>query len=279
MEKTRKIMIVEDDRTTAVYEKKVLQNNGYDVVIAHSGESAIELVSGKDRVDLILMDIDLGSGIDGKETANIILKEKDIPIVFLTSHCEKEMVDRVHQITRYGYILKNSGEFVLLSSIKMAFELFKALKIAWNQKENFRTLYESIAGGVLVVNEDYIIEDVNDITCELTGFHREELVGQLCDKLCPKGSESKKCPIWADGLDGFTGMDTKIKCNGKNMTPILKNARRMAISGKRMIFENFQDITSHKDSEMEILRVLKEKEDRIKYLEEKIKCNMGNNPE
>ena len=58
-------MIVEDDRTTAVYEKKVLQNNGYDVVIAHSGESAIELVSGKDRVDLILMDIDLGSGIDG----------------------------------------------------------------------------------------------------------------------------------------------------------------------------------------------------------------------
>ena len=62
-------------------------------------------------------------------------------------------------------------------------------------------------------------------------------------------------------------MDTKIKCNGKNMTPILKNARRMAISGKRMIFENFQDITSHKDSEMEILRVLKEKEDRIKYLE------------
>gem|GEM_PF-4130888 len=88
----------------------------------------------------------------------------------------------------------------------------------------------------------------------------------------PRGSESKKCPIWAEGLNGFTGMDTKIKCKDREMTPILKNARRMVINGKRMIFENFQDISVHKISEMELLRKLKEREKEVKAMEEQIKA-------
>ena len=36
------------------------------------------------------------------------------------------MVDKVKGITRYGYVLKNAGEFILLESIQMAFELFEA---------------------------------------------------------------------------------------------------------------------------------------------------------
>ena len=49
-----------------------------------------------------------------------------MPIVFLTSHAERETVERVRGITRYGYVVKDSGDFVLQSSIEMAFELFGA---------------------------------------------------------------------------------------------------------------------------------------------------------
>jgi hypothetical protein len=38
-------------------------------------------------------------------------------------HSEKDIVDRVKGITRYGYVLKNSGEFILIESIAMACEL------------------------------------------------------------------------------------------------------------------------------------------------------------
>jgi two-component system, sensor histidine kinase PdtaS len=34
------------------------------------------------------MDIDLGKGLDGTETAEIILKTKQLPIVFMSSHTE-----------------------------------------------------------------------------------------------------------------------------------------------------------------------------------------------
>lgn len=273
MKKSRKILLVEDDRITATLGEKLLIKNGFDVLTANSGEMAIGIVNEAPSIDLILMDIDLDSEMDGTEAARIILENNNIPIVFLTSHSEKSMVDRVKKITSYGYILKDSGEFVLISSINMAFELFEALNLALKQEENFRTLYESISGGVLVVNNEYIIEDVNDITCELTGFSKEELVGQLCDKLCPKGSESRKCPIWEEGSEGFTGMDTSIKCSDDSKTPILKNARRMVINGQRMIFENFQDISQQKSSELEFQKLIEEKDQKIRELEEVIKHN------
>ncbi|HML26029.1 MAG TPA: PAS domain-containing protein, partial [Methanomethylovorans sp.] len=83
--------------------------------------------------------------------------------------------------------------------------------------------------GTLIIGQDYIIEDVNHKTCEITGFSKEELVGQLCDILCPKGSGSKKCPIWVEGLNGFQGMDTTIKCKDGRKNPILKNTKRISL--------------------------------------------------
>ena len=49
------------------------------------------------------------------------------------------MVEKVKGITRYGYVLKNSGEFVLLEAIQMAFELFQAHQAWFLNKKNGNT--------------------------------------------------------------------------------------------------------------------------------------------
>lgn len=90
------------------------------VTIASSGEAALEALSLSPDIQLILMDIDLGHGMDGTETAQRLLEQRAIPIVFLTNHRERDYVDRVRAITNYGYLIKNSGEFVLVESIEMA---------------------------------------------------------------------------------------------------------------------------------------------------------------
>ncbi len=120
------ILIVEDDPVTAVLTSQTVRDFGYAIITADSGNDAVDAALGKNEIDLILMDIDLGSGIDGTEAAKLILAKKNVPIVFLTSHAERDMVEKVRGITRYGYIIKNSGSFVLRSSIEMAFELFDA---------------------------------------------------------------------------------------------------------------------------------------------------------
>jgi len=139
------ILLVEDEAIIAMAQSIAIKRFGYDVVTANAGERAVEIASGNEEISLILMDIDLGDSIDGPETARRILEKRNIPIVFLTSHMEREYVERVKEITRYGYVIKNSGDFVLRSSIEMAFELFEAHKKMLEREERLRRA-EKISG-------------------------------------------------------------------------------------------------------------------------------------
>ncbi len=138
----------------------------------------------------------------------------------------------------------------------------KAEQSLRESEELFRTLYNNLPGGMVLIDEDYRIVNVNKRTCEITGYTRDELVGQLCDIICPKGSISKKCPIWEVGQEGFEGMDTFIKCKDQTFNPILKNARRVMVNGKEHILEVFQDIREQK----EIEGALRESETRMRSI-------------
>ncbi len=122
----KRILLVEDEPIIALAESQMLKKAGYECLVASTGERAIELIAGGEPIDLILMDINLGKGIDGTETAQRILEEKDIPIVFLSCHTAPEIVNKTERITSYGYIVKTSGDTVVLASIRMAFRLWEA---------------------------------------------------------------------------------------------------------------------------------------------------------
>ncbi len=83
----RKILIVEDDDITIELLKLYLKNY-YDFDIAQNGTDAILLVS-QNKYDAILMDINLGIGIDGLEVTKEIRKlasYEKIPIVAMTAY-------------------------------------------------------------------------------------------------------------------------------------------------------------------------------------------------
>src|SRR6185369_626537 len=73
------LLLVEDEPVIAAAEKMALQSRGYTVVVATSGEAALAAVQGSQGIDLVLMDIDLGAGWDGTETAERILACDDPP--------------------------------------------------------------------------------------------------------------------------------------------------------------------------------------------------------
>jgi DNA-binding NarL/FixJ family response regulator len=78
----------------------------------------------------------LRKGVPGTQTAQIILQNHDIPILFLSSHTDPAIVARTEKITAYGYVVKQSGITVLDASIKMAFKLHAAHQqlVAQNQE-------------------------------------------------------------------------------------------------------------------------------------------------
>lgn len=126
---SKTIMLVEDEQLLALMETRWLNRAGYKVNHVTSGESAVStMLSNGNTIDLILMDINLGSGIDGTVAAQEILSRFDIPLLFLSSHTEKDIVEKTEKITSYGYVVKDNNDVVLLASIKMAFKLYDANK-------------------------------------------------------------------------------------------------------------------------------------------------------
>jgi PAS domain S-box-containing protein len=170
-EHSRTILLVEDEAIIALKERKTLEAHGFTVTVARTGEEAIQAVQADPSIDLVLMDIDLGPGIPGTEAARRILARRAVPIVFLTGHTEKEYVESVEEITRYGYIVKNSGEFVLIQSIKMAFELF-------DREQRYSSLFYNTHSPMLLIRpETGHIVDANPAACDFYGWSQKALTG------------------------------------------------------------------------------------------------------
>ena len=124
------ILLVEDDVIIATSEKMFLERMGYIVFHSLDGEGAIEMVREKNLdIHLILMDVDLGMGMDGIVAATLILKESDIPIIFLSSHAEEEIIKRVNLITPYGFIKKDLEIIDLDLMIKKALKMYEVNRV------------------------------------------------------------------------------------------------------------------------------------------------------
>lgn len=203
----KKLLLVEDEALIAINQKMELERYGYSVEHVFTGEEAVETALRK-PVDLILMDIDLGKGIDGTQAAEEILKIKDVPLVFLSSHTEPETAEKTEKITSYGYIVKNSGFVVIDASIKMAFRLFEAHKQELKHEASLRLLskaIESTADAVLITDRDGNIEWTNPAWTKLTGYPAAEAVARN-PRILKSGVQGDDfyASLWRTILDGET---------------------------------------------------------------------------
>ena len=212
--KKNTILLVEDEAIIAITQKLAMEKFGYNVITASTGEKAIEIFNNNKDIDLILLDIDLGKGIDGAETAEIILKNHNVPIVFLSSHTEPEYIHKMEKITSYGYVVKNSMGIVFDASIKMAFKLFDAHEKVKNElaerkiaeetllksENRYRVLIDLAVDGIMLGSNEGIITDANQCMCEILRMKREDFVGKHVS-LLPFTKESiEKNPLRFDLL-------------------------------------------------------------------------------
>lgn len=99
------ILIIDDEVDLCQSLLRLLEKEGYQVFIAHSGEEG--LIKVKENLpDLILLDLKM-SGISGIETLErIITIDKDIPVIMLTAYQTVESAVKAMKLGAYDYINK-----------------------------------------------------------------------------------------------------------------------------------------------------------------------------
>ncbi len=115
-----KILVLEDEAEIALDIKETLEEFGYHVTrTVSSGEEALKAMT-QEPPDLALCDIKINGYMDGIETAEKIKKIQNIPVIFLTAHFERELLDRAKKTHPVNYILKPFSEERLKIAIELA---------------------------------------------------------------------------------------------------------------------------------------------------------------
>ncbi len=165
---TASILIVEDERITAKSITKQLKGLGYEVTgLASTGEEAI-MLSTENRPDLILMDIHLGSGMDGVETAKAIRDRFRIPVVFLTAHSDGTTLQRAKLTEPFGYILKPFEDRELHTAIEIGLYKSRMENQILEQKQWLAATLGSIGDGVIATDANGRVRFMNPVAERLT---------------------------------------------------------------------------------------------------------------
>ena len=119
---SRKILVVEDNDMNMQLVEFLLEEGGYDIVKAASGEEALAITrdSTNGQPDLILMDIHL-PGMDGLSVVRAMKGDERtsrIPILALTAHAMRGDKDRFLEAGCDGYISKPIDVKTFISAIE-----------------------------------------------------------------------------------------------------------------------------------------------------------------
>lgn len=100
-----KLLIIDDDKETAVYLKGFFKTRGCLVMASFTGEDGIESFQ-KDKPDVVLLDIKL-PGINGLEVLKRIRdKDKQIPVVMFTALGNDLTRKEAQDLGATNYIIK-----------------------------------------------------------------------------------------------------------------------------------------------------------------------------
>lgn len=131
---TKKILLIDDDKLILITLKRLLTREGYKVITALSGTTALRRIE-QDNFDLIMSDIKMPH-MDGIETVKKIREylaqnsKKPVPEIFITAYAKEDIYQEALSLSAAGYIQKPFDIKTLQQTVK------KAIGEQENGKEN-----------------------------------------------------------------------------------------------------------------------------------------------
>lgn len=184
-----KILIVEDNEIVAEQIYFFLKRYNYECFTVDTGEAA--LTEGISYYpDLILMDIRLAGKIDGIETARRIKEIRDLPIIFLTSHTEPEVIERAVLADPDGFLPKSTShsdlkvqiDYTLTKHAKLKQQADR-LKILENSTKIYEAIFNSSRDAIFFISESMDVLYWNPAAERIFGYSIDRAVGQKISDL------------------------------------------------------------------------------------------------
>ena len=143
------ILVVDDDKEIVNAIEIYLGKEGYNILKAYDGMEALKIVEKNDDIHLILLDIMMPK-LDGISTANLIRKDKSIPIIMLSA--KSEDYDKITGLNNGAddYITKPFNPLELIARVNSQIRRYTHLGSIADKQQEGNTYWS----GELVINDD-----------------------------------------------------------------------------------------------------------------------------
>lgn len=149
-----KILIVDDDTNICELLRLYIEKEGYQAVLAHDGEQAIEVFS-KEQPNLVLLDIMMPK-LDGWQVCREIRKTSDCPIIMITA--KGEVFDKILglELGADDYVVKPFEAKEVVARVRAVLrrtgssETEAVKEVVWDKLSINLTNYELKVDGVAV---------------------------------------------------------------------------------------------------------------------------------
>lgn len=284
----RKILIVDDIPTNIAVLTEILMSD-YKMICATNGKDALKLAASS-IPDLILLDI-MMPGMDGYETCRQLKsndRTQNIPIVFLTA--KKEEADEVKglELGAVDYISKPFSSVILRHKVRIHIELKlhrdnleeiiqeRTIEISKSheklhqeiteriqiqedlieQRAYFLQLFENSPNGIMIIEPDGKIVEINKGFEKIFGYSAEELKGQYNKTLIvPQDMIAEDETFHKNILSGKIIDKETFRChkNGELIPVAFLGYPAMVKDQIEGLFILYQDISARKRFEAQML--------------------------
>ncbi len=156
-----RILVVEDEFVTGLEIRARLEDLGYEVLdILDTGEEAVQKAKEL-HPDIMIMDITLQGAMTGIEAADIIRRDYNIPVIYLTAHSDEATVQKAVHSEPFGYLIKPLDERALHTTIRMALYKHAMDKALIESEKRYRVMAELSEDLICVINRDLSVAFLN----------------------------------------------------------------------------------------------------------------------
>jgi len=119
MERTKRVLVIEDNENNIYLITFILKKNGYDSMEARDGAAGVEMAL-KEKPDLILMDMQLPvlDGYEATKRIKAMEETRGIPVIAITSFAMVGDKEKALGVGCDGYIEKPINPVTIMTELK-----------------------------------------------------------------------------------------------------------------------------------------------------------------
>ncbi|MGM0411137.1 MAG: PAS domain S-box protein [Bacillota bacterium] len=191
MAKSKNIVIIEEKNLIRKRIRDILIDYKYNVIADYaSGENALSNCNFEE-LDLVIMGIKLEGSLNGFETAEKIVEEKNIPFIFLTGKEDNNFFYDDDFYSLSIYLSKPFTKSELINNIEMLFYKFELIKEITEVNEEQRLLLNNIQNQVWFLKSPEVYGRVNKAHAEFAGYKKKEMENKKIKELFSEKSAEK----------------------------------------------------------------------------------------